>query len=69
MLVESSGFEDVVFQSDTCLSGNLNGVIKESQYNRAWFVHTFFSEALKGLLLTRFLSEVGFYLLSSFINY
>ena len=69
MLVESSGFEYVVFQSGTWSSGNLNGVIKGSQYKRDWFVHSIFSEALKRLLLTRFLSEVGFHLLSSFMNY
>ena len=54
MLVESSGFEDVVFQAGLCTSGSLNGVIKASHYNRAWFVHSLFSEALERLLLTRF---------------
>lgn len=58
MLVESSGFEDVVFQSGICSSGSLNGVINGTQYNRAWFVHSVFSEALERLLLTRFLAEV-----------
>ena len=58
MLVESSDFEDVVFQTGLCTSGSLNGVIKGSHYNRAWFVHSLFSEALERLLLTRFLVEV-----------
>ena len=35
MLVKSSGFEDVVFQSGICSNGSLNGVIKGTQYNRA----------------------------------
>ena len=46
MLVESSGFEGVIFLSSICSSGRLNGVIKGSQYNCAWFVHSIFSEAL-----------------------
>ncbi|KAG1711251.1 hypothetical protein GQR58_002553 [Nymphon striatum] len=57
MLVDSSGFEDVVFQSGICSSGSLNGVINGRQYNRAWFVHSIFSEALERLLLRRFLAE------------
>ena len=57
MLIESYGFEDVVFQAGLCTSGSLNGVIKESHYNRAWFVNSLFSEALERLL-ARFLVEV-----------
>lgn len=34
MLVESSSFEDVIFQLGICSSGSLNGVIKGTQYNR-----------------------------------
>jgi len=58
MLVESTGFEEIVYQSGVCKSGSLNGVISGTQYNRAWFVHSIFSEALERLLLTRFLAEV-----------
>lgn len=58
MLFESSGFEGVIFQSSICSSGRLNGVIKGSQYNCAWFVHSIFSEALGRLWLTRFLAGV-----------
>ena len=58
MQVESSGFEDVIFQSRIYLSGRLNGVIKRIQYNRAWFIHSIFSGALEQLLVTRFLVEV-----------
>ena len=57
-LVESLGLEDVIFQLDICSRGNLNGVIKGTQYNCAWFLHSIFMEALEQLLLTRFLAEV-----------
>ena len=46
MLVEPSGFEDVIFQLGICSSGSSNGVIKRTQYNRAWIVYSIFSEAL-----------------------
>ena len=46
MLVEPSGFEDVIFQFGICSSGSSNGVIKRTQYNRAWIVYSIFSEAL-----------------------
>ena len=57
-LVSCSGFEDIVFQSNICSSGSLNGVLHGSHYNRAWWVHNSMSEALERLLLTRFLAEV-----------
>ena len=58
MWVESSRFEDVIFQLGICSSGSLNGVIKGTQYNRPWFVHSIFLKALEQLPLTRFLVEV-----------
>ena len=58
MLVESSVFGDVIFQLGICSSGSLNGLIKGTQYNHAWFCHSIFLEALERLLLTRFLAEV-----------
>ena len=48
---------DVVYQSGLCTSGSLQGVIAGSHYNRAWSVHSVFSEGLERLLLTRFLVE------------
>ena len=40
-----------------CSSGSLQGVLAGSHYNRAWVVHTAFSEALERLLFERFLEE------------
>ena len=56
-IVRDSGFEDVIYSSNVCSSGSLQGVLGGSHYNRAWFVHGTFSEALERLLLTRFLVE------------
>ena len=67
MLVSSSGFEDVIFQSNVCSSGSLNGVLSASLYNKAWNVHEVMSEALERLLLKRFLAEVKAYLLAVFL--
>ncbi|XP_066931362.1 uncharacterized protein [Clytia hemisphaerica] len=57
MLIHSSGFKDTIFQSRVCDSG-LNGVFNGSHYNRCWFIHSLFSEALERLLLERFLAEI-----------
>ena len=48
-LVTGSGFEDVVFQAGVCSTGSLNGVLAGSHYNRAWTVHSAFTEALERL--------------------
>ena len=56
-LVEASCFEDVVYQAGVCSYGSLKGVLSGSHYNRAWIVHSAFSEALEWLLLQRFLKE------------
>ena len=56
-MVCDSGFEDVIYSSNVCSSGSLQGVLAGSHYNRAWFVHGNFSEVLERLLLTRFLVE------------
>jgi len=52
-----SGFENILFQSELCTSGSLNGVLCGSHYNRSWVVHNAVSEALERLLLFRFLGE------------
>ena len=56
-MVRDSGFEDVIFESNICSSGSLQGVLAGSHYNRAWFVHGMYAEALERLLLTRFLVQ------------
>jgi hypothetical protein len=40
-----------------CSYGSLKGVLSGSHYNRAWIVHSAFSEALERLLFQRFLKE------------
>ena len=56
-MVRDSDFEDVIFSLDICSAGSLQGVLAGSHYNRAWFVHEIYTEALERLLLTRFLVE------------
>ena len=56
-IVDGSGFEDAIFQTEVCSSGSLNGVLSGSHYNRCWTVHSAFAEALERLLLERFLTE------------
>ena len=58
MLVSSSGFEDVIFQSNVCSSGSLNGGFSASLYNKVWNGHEVVSEPLERLLLKRFLVQV-----------
>ena len=48
---------DVVYQAGVCSYGSLKGVLSGSHYNRAWIVHSAFSEALERLLFQRFLKE------------
>ncbi|CAB3982425.1 Hypothetical predicted protein [Paramuricea clavata] len=56
-IVEASGFEDVVYQAGVCSYGSLKDVLSGSHYNRAWIVHSAFSEALERLLFQIFLKE------------
>ena len=58
-IVSNSGSEDVVFQAGICSTGSLKGILVGSHYNRAWTLHSVFSEALERLLLERFLNESG----------
>ena len=53
--MRGSGFQDVIFESDLCRMGSLEGVLAGSHYNRAWVIHEAFSEALERLFLRRFL--------------
>ena len=36
MLIQGSGFEDIIFQSGMSSTGSLNGVLSGSHYNRCW---------------------------------
>ena len=58
LLLKSSGFEDIVYQTRLCTSGSLCGVMSGNHYNRAWRIHEIVSEALERILLKRFLHEV-----------
>ena len=57
MLIEGSGFEEIVFQSGLSTSGSLNSILSGSHYNRCWNIHAHFSEALERLLLEHFLVD------------
>ena len=39
-IVAGSGFEDVVFQSGVCSSGNFLAVLSGKHYNHPWNVHS-----------------------------
>ena len=56
-LIAGSGFEDVIFQSNVCASGSLEGVLAGSHYNRCWIVYSPFYEALERLLFMRFIDD------------
>ena len=57
MLIQGSGFEDIIFQSGMSSTGSLNGVLSGSHYNRCWRIHQHFIEALERLLFERFIRE------------
>ena len=57
MLIQGSGFEDIIFQSGMSSTGSLNGVLSGSHYNRCWRIHQHFTEALERLLFERFIRE------------
>ena len=56
--VESSGFEDVMFQAGLCSSGSIAGVMSGKHYNRCWLVHEVFSEALERLFIEQYLPTI-----------
>ena len=47
--MQGSGFEDTVYQTGLCTSGGINGIIAGKHYNRCWFVHESFADALDRL--------------------
>ena len=67
-VVKGSGFEDIIFQSGACSTGSLNGVWMGSYYNRAWTVHSAFSETLERLLNERFIFEYSIFISEDFIT-
>ena len=58
LLVQSSGFEEIVYQTNLCTSGSLNGVLSGGHYNRAWRVHEIIYELFERVLFKRFINEV-----------
>ena len=56
--IESSGFEDVLFQAGLCSSGSITGVMSRKHYNRCWLVHEAFSEALERLFIEQYLPSI-----------
>ena len=45
MLVQGSGFEDIVFQSGVFSSNSLHCVISGAHYNRCWRIHQHLTDA------------------------
>lgn len=58
LLLQSSGFEEIVYEGRLCTSGSMCGVMNGTHYNRAWKIHEVMSEALERIVLKRFLHEV-----------
>ena len=56
--VESSGFEDVLFQAGLRSSGSIAGVMSGKHYHRCWLVHEVFSEALERLFIEQYLPTI-----------
>ena len=46
-------------KSRVCTSGSWEGALSGFQYNHAWRIHDFISEALERLLFKRFKNEVA----------
>ena len=69
IIFADSGFEDIVYQSGVFTSGSLQSIISGSHYNRAWEVHSVFSEALERLLLKPFLGEKKPYISAALTRY
>ena len=59
MLVQGSGFEDIVFQSGVFSSKSLHSVISGAHYNRCWRIHQHLTEASERLLFHCFMHENG----------
>ena len=57
LFLQSSGFEDIVYQARLCTSGSLNGVMTGNHYNRAWRTHEVVHEALERSLFKRFIND------------
>ena len=58
LLLQCSGFEEIVYQARMCTSGSLSGVMTGGHYNRAWRIHEVMFEAFERVLYKRFLNEV-----------
>ena len=55
ILIEGSGFDEIVFQSGLSTSGSLNSIIYQDHITINTGKYTHFSEALEPLLFERFL--------------
>src|SRR6476469_1639032 len=53
-LMTSSGFEDILIESQVCASGSIGQVISGKHYNRAMRVHQRMVDALERLILRKF---------------
>ena len=65
IIIQASGFEDLVFQAGICTSRSINSVLSGSHYKRVWTVHHIYLEALECLLFKNFLKETKSEMLDS----
>ena len=57
-LITASGFEEIVYQAGMCTSGGIKGVISGKHYNRSWYVHECFAEAIDRLFCAAHIPDV-----------
>ena len=55
--IKCSGFEDAVYQANLCSPESSNAILTGKHYNRCWWVHENFSEALERLFIEIYLPE------------
>ena len=55
--IAGSGFEEIIYQSGLCSSGSIKMLLSGKHYNRCWWVHETFSEALERLFIKKYLPE------------
>jgi hypothetical protein len=52
-----SGFEDVLIESDICVSGSINQMMNGKHYNRAYRVHHLIQDAIHRMLMNSFMEN------------
>ena len=57
-IVTGSGFRDVLYQADLCMSGGIKGILSGKHHNVSWKVHECLAESLHRLLIERELESL-----------